>query len=126
MTVTTGGAASAGINWQAVIYAQVALGVEPYIGQTLKPTMDLNLQVNPTIGMQPPALVNLFITPYIGLARSTKASARFNLTVSPTITVGKEVSASFRMSVTPSMSFGGRRNYKGRQVGIAVQRAATI
>lgn len=107
MVLTTAGPPPTGINWQAVITAYLSLLTEPGIGMATTPTAKLNVAALPSIGMQPPVLLNLLTEPMITAEAGSKEGTAFRVEITPSIGVGSVPTAVLNLSATPSVGFTG-------------------
>jgi hypothetical protein len=121
--LTTGGPPPTGFNGVALIFAQLVMGFEPAMVMATKPNALLKLAVTPSIQMLPPQEAPLLFSPTFVMRAGTEETTSFRLSVTPVIRWIPCVAV--HLSVTPALSMSAKAIVRGRQIHVAVTRAAT-
>jgi len=113
MTFTTGGPPPPGITWQALIFKQFGLAVDPQIKVQQNPDAAFNLSVTPTIGMRPPSKFRIHLAPMLAMSGGSETAGEFDMAVSPRLGFGNAPSTALTLGVTPMISMNGQEKERG-------------
>jgi hypothetical protein len=111
------------VYWQAAIFTEVSLAVEPDIGMRLIPDVTFDMTVTLRIQMLPPQPAVLRVPPMITMAAGTEETTSFTLRLVPAIHWIPVTAVA--LTFTPSLGMTAKPILRGRHFGTAVTRAAT-
>src|ERR1700759_2893878 len=104
MAITTAGPPPAGINWQAVIFTEMGLVIDPEIEMDPGLNATFNLGVAPDIYMLGPVNSGLQVSPGLTMSPSTIGEGAFNVAVDPTIGVNMVPDTAFNVNIESSVT----------------------
>jgi hypothetical protein len=111
------------VYWQAAIFTEASLALEPDIVMRQIPDVTFTLTVKPRIQMLPPQPAVLRVPPMIVMAAGTEETTSFTLRLVPAIHWIPVTAVA--LTFTPSLGMTAKPILRGRHFGTAVTRAAT-